>query len=173
MQYRLTPYTPYQEEIGQGRLESLLNFQTLVVDLTCMDVANASLLDEATSASEALAMTYRHNKRKRWFVADNVHPQTLSVVRTRASALGIEVQSGDPNLVDDFKSYSGVLLQYPDTYGHLSDYGEIVNKAHNDEVRIYTYTILYKAVFPNLFVIVTNTFKCWVGDPRFTFTFNK
>ncbi|CAI6362881.1 unnamed protein product [Macrosiphum euphorbiae] len=138
----LTPYTPYQEEIGQGRLESLLNFQTLVVDLTCMDVANASLLDEATSASEALAMTYRHNKRKRWFVADNVHPQTLSVVRTRASALGIDVQSGDPNQVDDFKSYSGVLLQYPDTYGHLSDYGEIVNKAHNDETLVVCATDL-------------------------------
>lgn len=169
MQYRLTPYTPYQEEIGQGRLECLLNFQTLIVDLTCMDVANASLLDEATSASEALAMTYRHNKRKRWFVADNVHPQTLSVIHTRASALGIEVQSGDPNQVDDFKSYSGVLLQYPDTYGYLSDYGEIVNKAHNDEVRV----LYYKAVFPNLFVIVINKFKCWVGNPHLTFIFNK
>jgi glycine dehydrogenase len=144
VQCRLTPYTPYQEEIGQGRLESLLNFQTLVVDLTCMDVANASLLDEATSASEALAMTYRHNKRKRWFVADNVHPQTLSVVNTRASALGIEVCSGDPSQVEDFKSYSGVLLQYPDTYGHILDYGEIVRKAHDNEVRVqYQYNIGY------------------------------
>lgn len=131
--YRLTPYTPYQEEIGQGRLESLLNYQTLVADLTCMDVANASLLDEGTSASEALAMTYRHNKRKCWFVADNVHPQTVSVVRTRASALGIEVHVGNPSQID-FKPYSGILLQYPDTYGYLLDNEEIVNKAHESKV---------------------------------------
>lgn len=139
---RLTPYTPYQEEIGQGRLESLLNFQTLVMDLTCMDVANASLLDEASSASEALAMTYRHNKRDRWFVADNVHPQTLSVVRTRASALGINVHVGDPSRTD-FKPYSGVLLQYPDTYGHLVDYEETVRKAHDDGVRAYSARITH------------------------------
>lgn len=139
---RLTPYTPYQEEIGQGRLESLLNFQTLVMDLTCMDVANASLLDEASSASEALAMTYRHNKRNRWFVADNVHPQTLSVARTRASALGIDVHVGDPGRTD-FKPYSGVLLQYPDTYGHLVDYEEIVHKAHDDGVRVYSAKITH------------------------------
>lgn len=101
-----------------------------------MDMANASLLDEATSASEALAMTYRHNKRKRWFVADNVHPQTLSVVHTRASALGIDVHVGDPSQTN-FKSYSGVLLQYPDTYGYLLDYEELVRKAHNDGVRVH------------------------------------
>lgn len=117
-----------------------MNFQTLVMDLTCMDVANASLLDEASSASEALAMTYRHNKRERWFVADNVHPQTLSVARTRASALGIDVHVGDPGRTD-FKSYSGVLLQYPDTYGHLVDYEEIVRKAHDDGVRVYSASI--------------------------------
>lgn len=130
----MTPYTPYQEEIGQGRLESLLNYQTLIVDLTRMDVANASLLDEATAASEALAMTCRHNKRTSWFVADNVHPQTLSVVRTRASALGVDVRVGDPSRVD-FKPYSGILLQYPDTYGYLLDHEELVRKAHNDGVR--------------------------------------
>jgi glycine dehydrogenase len=130
---RLTPYTPYQEEIGQGRLEGLLNFQTLIIDLTCMDVANASLLDEATSASEALAMTYRYNKRKCWFVAENVHPQTISVIRTRASALGIEVHVGNLSQTD-FKPYSGILLQYPDTYGYLLDYEEIVNRAHKNEV---------------------------------------
>lgn len=132
----MTPYTPYQEEIGQGRLEGLLNFQTMVADLTGMDVANASLLDEATAASEALAMTYRHTKRKCWFVADNVHPQTLAVVRTRASALGIDVRVGDPNLTD-CRPYAGVLLQYPDTYGRLSDIGDIVRAAHDDGVRIY------------------------------------
>lgn len=98
-----------------------------------MDVANASLLDEATAASEALAMTYRHNKRTRWFVADNVHPQTLSVVRTRASALGIEVHVGDPCAVD-FEPYSGVLLQYPDTYGYLLDYEELVHEAREKGV---------------------------------------
>lgn len=98
-----------------------------------MDIANASLLDEATSASEALAMTYRHNKRKCWFVADNVHPQTLSVVRTRASALGIQVHVGNPSQID-FKPYSGILLQYPDTYGYLLDYEELVHKAHKNGV---------------------------------------
>lgn len=98
-----------------------------------MDVANASLLDEATSASEALAMTHRHNKRKCWFVANNIHPQTLAVVQTRASALGIEIHVGDPSRID-FKLYSGILLQYPDTYGYLLNYEEIIHKAHNSEV---------------------------------------
>lgn len=107
-----------------------------------MDVANASLLDEATSASEGLAMTYRHNKRNCWFVANNVHQQTLSVVRTRASALGIEVHVADPRQIADFGPYSGILLQYPDTYGYLLDYEEIVHKAHNDGVRIL-YNILH------------------------------
>jgi len=129
----LTPYTPYQEEIGQGRLESLLNFQTVIIDLTGMDVANASLLDEATSASEALAMTYRHNKRRCWFVADNVHPQTLAVVRTRALALGVDIHVGDPSQIN-FKPYRGVLLQYPDTYGRVLDYEEIIKKSHDDGV---------------------------------------
>lgn len=130
----MTPYTPYQEEIGQGRLECLLNFQTMVADLTNMDVANSSLLDEATAASEALAMTYRHTKRKCWLVADNVHPQTVAVVQTRATALGIRVCVSDPNLTD-YKQYAGVLLQYPDTHGRLSDIEGIVRGAHNDGVR--------------------------------------
>lgn len=135
----MTPYTPYQEEIGQGRLESLLNFQTLIMDLTRMDVANASLLDEATAAAEALAMTYRHNKRRCWFLADNVHPQTASVVRTRAEAMGIEVRTGDPSRTD-FAQYGGVLLQYPDTYGYIMDNEEIVQRAHKDGVRLKTNT---------------------------------
>ncbi|XP_050429123.1 glycine dehydrogenase (decarboxylating), mitochondrial isoform X2 [Adelges cooleyi] len=137
----LTPYTPYQEEIGQGRLEGLLNFQTMIIDLTSMDVANASLLDEATAASEALAMTFRHNKRKQWFLANNVHPQTIAVVRTRAEALGIEVHVGDPGHVD-FRPYSGILLQYPDTYGYLLDYEEIVHKAHSSETLVVCATDL-------------------------------
>ncbi|XP_050537267.1 glycine dehydrogenase (decarboxylating), mitochondrial isoform X2 [Daktulosphaira vitifoliae] len=104
----------------------------MITDLTSMDVANASLLDEATAAAEALAITYRHNKRKQWFVANNVHPQTIAVIRTRAYALGIEVNIDDPNRIKNFKQYSGILLQYPDTYGFLLDYEEVVQNAHKD-----------------------------------------
>ena len=87
-----TQYTPYQPEIAQGRLESLLNWQTMVISLTGLDVANASLLDEGTGAAEAMGLAYRHNKRRKFFVDKKVHPQTLAVVETRASSLGIQVR---------------------------------------------------------------------------------
>src|SRR3982075_1682430 len=94
-----TAYTPYQAELAQGRLEALLNFQTMVTDLTALDIANASLLDEATAAAEAMALCYHaatgHDSRNRFFVADNCHPQTIAVVRTRAKPLGIEIVTGN------------------------------------------------------------------------------
>jgi glycine dehydrogenase len=115
-----TSYTPYQAEIAQGRLESLLNYQTMVCDLTRMDIANASLLDEGTAAAEALNMAFGlHNTaRTKFFVAADVHPQTLDVVRTRAGGVGVDVVVGDPRAAN-FASgeFAGVLLQYPATTG--------------------------------------------------------
>jgi len=115
-----TSYTPYQAEISQGRLESLLNYQTMVCDLTGMDIANASLLDEATAAAEALNMAFGHHStsRNKFFVSADVHPQTLDVVRTRASGVGVDVVVGDPTKADlSSGAYAGVLVQYPSTYG--------------------------------------------------------
>ncbi|CAH1395655.1 unnamed protein product [Nezara viridula] len=126
-----TQYTPYQPEVAQGRLESLLNFQTMITDLTGLHVANASLLDEGTAAAEGLSLCYRHNKRKTLFVGDKVHPQTLGVVETRAESLGLKVVVLPPAKMD-FSNHdvSGVLLQYPDTEGNLEDYSEVLAKAH-------------------------------------------
>jgi glycine dehydrogenase len=127
-----TAYTPYQSEIAQGRLEALLNFQTMVSELTAMDVANASLLDEATAAAEAMAMARRNSKSKtdRFVVSDGCHPQTIAVVRTRGEALGFEiVVAREADLVqhDAF----GYLLQYPATGGGISDYREIASEARD------------------------------------------
>jgi len=118
-----TAYTPYQPEISQGRLEALLNFQTLVCDLTGLDVANASLLDEATAAAEAMALARRVSKSKAnaFFVDRNIHPQTLSVLRTRAEPVGIELVVGTPSNATDPSSVFGALLQYPDTLGEVRD----------------------------------------------------
>ncbi|XP_058800706.1 glycine dehydrogenase (decarboxylating), mitochondrial isoform X1 [Phymastichus coffea] len=126
-----TQYTPYQPEIAQGRLESLLNYQTMVCDLTGLEVANASLLDEGTSAAEALGLAHRYNKRKRIFVSDKVHPQTISVIATRASSLGLDLQVGDIFEADtSAKDVAGLLLQYPDTTGGIRDFGGLVKRAH-------------------------------------------
>jgi glycine dehydrogenase len=128
-----TAYTPYQAEIAQGRLEALLNFQTVVMDLTAMQIANASLLDEATAAAEAMTMSYgiRGNEGKEvFFVADNCHPQTIDVVRTRASVRGIEVRVGDPRADEIGDDVFGVLLQYPATDGAVVDYRDVADKAH-------------------------------------------
>ncbi|MDD9983325.1 MAG: aminomethyl-transferring glycine dehydrogenase, partial [Gammaproteobacteria bacterium] len=126
-----TAYTPYQAEVSQGRLEALLNFQQMVMDLTAMELANASLLDEATAAAEAMAMARRVSKSKspRFFVDADCHPQTIAVVRTRAAPLGIDVTVGDP-----FGAFEGdvfgVLIQYPGSSGALRDPTPIVERVH-------------------------------------------
>ncbi|XP_034935017.1 glycine dehydrogenase (decarboxylating), mitochondrial [Chelonus insularis] len=126
-----TQYTPYQPEIAQGRLESLLNYQTMICDMTGMEVANASLLDEGTAAAEALSLAHRHNKREKLFVSDKVHPQTISVIATRANSLGLTLEVGDVFQVDpSSKSIAGVLFQYPDTTGAIYDYEKIVENFH-------------------------------------------
>ncbi len=128
-----TAYTPYQAEIAQGRLEALLNFQTMIVDLTGMEIANASLLDEATAAAEAMALCFavtKQDDRHRFFVASNCHPQTIAVVRTRAEALGIEVVVGLPETIDWTQQFCGALVQYPNTDGLVDDYRAFVEAAH-------------------------------------------
>ncbi|HUB67613.1 MAG TPA: aminomethyl-transferring glycine dehydrogenase [Candidatus Methylacidiphilales bacterium] len=128
-----TAYTPYQAEIAQGRLEALLNFQTMVADLTGLPVANASLLDEATAAAEA--MTLLHNVRvnpgaRRFFVSSDCHPQTLDVVRTRAIPQGIEVVIDEEDDFNADASWFGALLQYPTTSGAVIDYSKFIRSIH-------------------------------------------
>ncbi len=126
-----TQYTPYQAEISQGRLEALLNFQTLVTDLTGLDIANASMLDEATAAAEAMTMCARLKEgRSRFFVSEACHPQTLEVVRSRAAALKIEVVVGNHESFAFNENVFGALVQYPDTYGAIHDYSNFAEKAH-------------------------------------------
>ncbi|MFQ5958241.1 MAG: aminomethyl-transferring glycine dehydrogenase [Alphaproteobacteria bacterium] len=127
-----TAYTPYQAEVSQGRLEVLLNFQQMVMDLTGMELANASLLDEATAAAEAMAMSHRVSKgaSDTYLIADDCHPQTIAVVDTRARALGFEVVVGDPASDLDGRDVFGVLLQYPGTYGDVRDLSGVIDKAH-------------------------------------------
>ncbi len=117
-----TAYTPYQPEIAQGRLEALLNYQTMVADLTGLPVANASLLDEATAAAEAMTMAERvaKSKAKAFFVDENCHPQTIEVIKTRAQPLGIEVIVGAPEALEADKVFAGIF-QYPGTFGHVRD----------------------------------------------------
>ncbi len=126
-----TAYTPYQPEIAQGRLEALLNYQTMVCDLTGLDIANASLLDEATAAAEAMTMAERSAKSKArgFFVDRNCHPQTVAVIRTRAQPLGIEVILGDPEALEPEKVF-GAILQYPGTYGHVTDFTAVIERLH-------------------------------------------
>ena len=125
-----TAYTPYQPEISQGRLEALLNFQTMVSELTGMDIANSSLLDEATAAAEAMTLLHRGSRGKRgdiFLVDTDVHPQTLAVLKTRANPLGLSVVVGDPHDVTD--EHFGVLVQYPGTYGAIPDLQAVVELA--------------------------------------------
>ncbi|SMY09893.1 aminomethyl-transferring glycine dehydrogenase [Flavimaricola marinus] len=126
-----TAYTPYQPEIAQGRLEALLNYQTMVADLTGLPVANASLLDEATAAAEAMTTANRvaKSKAKGFFVDRNCHPQTIAVVQTRATPLGIEVIVGDPADLDP-EAVFAALFQYPGTYGHVVDYTDDIARLH-------------------------------------------
>jgi glycine dehydrogenase len=129
-----TAYTPYQAEIAQGRLEALLTFQTMVIDLTGLSIANASLLDEATAAAEAMTMSYGVKAREGkevFFVSELCHPQTIDVVRTRASARGIDVRVGDVSASSIGDDVFGVLLQYPATDGAVLDYRQICEHAHS------------------------------------------
>ena len=128
-----TAYTPYQAEIAQGRLEALLNFQTMVVDLTGLEVANASLLDEATAAAEAMHVTQavaRPSGRPVYLVDEQCHPQTIAVVRTRAEARGLEVVVGDPDTFRFGGGVIGALVQYPGTDGRLRDFRSLCDRAH-------------------------------------------
>ena len=127
-----TAYTPYQPEISQGRLEALFNFQTMICDLTGLDVANASLLDEATAAAEAMALAERaaQSKTKAFFVDADVHPQTLAVLRTRAEPLGWKLIVGDPSIELEGAEVFGGLLQYPGSSGRLSDLKPAISALH-------------------------------------------
>ena len=130
-----TPYTPYQAEVAQGRLEALLNFQTMVVDLTGMAIANASLLDEATAAAEAMAMLHRLQTRtapnaNRLLVSRGCFPQTIDVVKGRAAPLDIEVEVGDPAVMTLDEGVFGVLLQYPAADGAVTGIGALIGRAH-------------------------------------------
>ncbi|HEU0012571.1 MAG TPA: aminomethyl-transferring glycine dehydrogenase [Longimicrobium sp.] len=132
-----TQYTPYQAEISQGRLEALLNFQTAVVDLTGLPIANASLLDEGTAAAEAMAMAYGiagSEARNTFFVSALCHPQTVEVVRTRAAARGIDVVVGDHDAFDFSAPVFGALLQYPATDGEVCDYRPFTQRAREEGI---------------------------------------
>jgi len=138
-----TSYTPYQAEISQGRLEALLNFQTMVLELTGMEIANASLLDEGTAAAEAMILL--HNARTKeqvtaesntFFIDRNVFPQTLEVVKTRAEALGIQVVVDDINSKDTFTGVFGILVQYPAGDGRIVDYRPVVERAHSQNIPV-------------------------------------
>ena len=130
-----TAYTPYQAEISQGRLELLLNFQQMVVDLTGMDVANASLLDEATAAAEAMTLAKRTaaNKSNKFFVHEKIFPQSLDLLRTRATPLDIEVVVGDTSeYTKNPADYFGILLQYPNLHGEIEDFSDLAKLAHDN-----------------------------------------
>ncbi|MCF8827365.1 aminomethyl-transferring glycine dehydrogenase [Xanthomonas campestris] len=126
-----TAYTPYQAEISQGRMEALINFQTMCADLTGMQIANASLLDEATAAAEAMTLAKRSAKSKSdtFFVHDAVHPQTQELLRTRAEPLGIVLRVGTPDEALQAECF-GVLLQYPDSFGHIGDHAALADAVH-------------------------------------------
>ncbi len=129
-----TQYTPYQAEIAQGRLEALLNFQTMITDFTGMEIANASLLDEGTAAAEAMTLCQRQRSRKStattFFVSELCHPQTIAVIQTRAEPLDIDVVVGDHETYDFSQPTFGVLVQYPATNGDVLDYEDFINRAH-------------------------------------------
>ncbi|WP_316863449.1 aminomethyl-transferring glycine dehydrogenase [uncultured Cohaesibacter sp.] len=129
-----TAYTPYQPEISQGRLEALLNFQTMVSDLTGLEIANASLLDEATAAAEAMTMAKRASKSKAnlFFVDENCHPQTIAVIETRAEPLGLDLKIGAPEELDPSEVF-GAIFQYPGTYGHVRDFTGTMAALHENK----------------------------------------
>ena len=126
-----TQYTPYQAEISQGRLEALLNFQTMVTDLTALDIANASLLDESTACAEAMTLSARiRDGRNVFFVSETCHPQNIEVIHTRAQALGMELIVGKFETFEFSEKVFGALVQYPDSFGAIHDYSGFAEKAH-------------------------------------------
>ena len=133
-----TAYTPYQPEVSQGRLEALLNYQQMVIDLTGMDMANASLLDEATAAAEAMALCKRSNRLKteKFFVDENIFPQTLEVLKTRAQYFGYELIIGDPQSELEQHEVFGVMLQYPSMNGAINDIEPIITQAHQQKALV-------------------------------------
>ena len=138
-----TAYTPYQAEIAQGRLEALLNFQTMVTDLTGMELANASLLDESTSAAEAMALLFAVRERAavksgvvKFFVSDDIFPQTLSVLKTRAVPIGIQMVIGKPETFDFSEDYFGALVQYPGASGNIIDLKSFISKAKENAIKV-------------------------------------
>ncbi len=138
-----TAYTPYQAEIAQGRLEALLNYQTMICDLTGMELANASLLDESTAAAEAMTMLFairsrdqKKNNVNKFFVSEEILPQTLSLLKTRAIPLDIELVVGDHQQFDFSTEFYGAILQYPGKSGQVYDYADFVEKAHQSEIKV-------------------------------------
>ena len=136
-------YTPYQAEIAQGRLEAILNFQTMVIELTGMEIANASLLDEATAAAEAMALLFdvrtRDQKKSninKFFVSEEILPQTLSVLQTRSAPIGVELVTGNHESFDFSNDFFGAILQYPGKYGQVYDYADFIAKAAANEIKV-------------------------------------
>ena len=149
-----TPYTPYQAEIAQGRLESLLNFQTMVTDLTGMEVANASLLDEPTAAAEAMTLLHRVQPkrdaaRNTFLVSSRTWPQTRAVIESRAEPLGIEVRVVDPAAIEFDETVFGLLLQYPDERGAVEPLAPLIARAHEAGVLVAVATDLLALTAPD------------------------
>jgi glycine dehydrogenase len=138
-----TAYTPYQAEIAQGRLEAILNFQTMVIELTGMEIANASLLDESTAAAEAMALLFdvrtrdqKKNNVCKFFVSEEILPQTLSVLQTRSTPIGVELVIGNHEEFEFSKDFYGAILQYPGKFGQVNDYAEFIAKAKTNEIKV-------------------------------------
>ncbi len=138
-----TAYTPYQAEIAQGRLEAILNFQTMVIELTGMEIANASLLDEGTAAAEAMALLFdvrsrdqKKNNINKFFVSEEILPQTLSVLATRSVPIGVELVVGNHETFDFSAEFFGAILQYPGKFGQVYDYADFITNANNKEIKV-------------------------------------
>ena len=138
-----TAYTPYQAEIAQGRLEALLNFQTFVTDLTGMELANASLLDESTAAAESMLMFYHMRSRgqvksnvNKFFVSESIFLQTKDVLFARAEPLEIEIITGDPEKIELTNEFFGAIIQYPDAYGEIRDYSSFTTEAKSLDIQV-------------------------------------
>ena len=138
-----TAYTPYQAEIAQGRLEAILNFQTMVIELSGMEIANASLLDESTAAAEAMALLFdvrtrdqKKNNVCKFFVSEEILPQTLSVLQTRSTPIGVELVIGNHETFDFSTDFYGAILQYPGKHGQVNDYSGFIAKAKANEIKV-------------------------------------